>query len=72
MKKEQKKQFPYQPYQVPWHIHRKLEEEARAIRKRTGENISWSGVLREIIEDHFIAKGAKNANVDDKPKNDVQ
>lgn len=47
------KQKKYYPYQVPEELYQKLEDTAAKRRKTTGENISWSGVLREIIEGYF-------------------
>ena len=41
------------PFQVPERLHTKLEMEAQKRRKETGESITWSKVLREVLEFHF-------------------
>ncbi len=38
------------PYQVPHHIYLKLEAEAIKQRKLTGKNITWSSMLRDILD----------------------
>ena len=47
----------YKPYQVPLSIHKKFEEEAMRRRKKTGKNITWSMIVREVLENFF--KGDK-------------
>lgn len=44
------------PYQVPHHIYLKLEAEAIKQRKLTGRNITWSSMLRDILD---MALGTK-------------
>lgn len=43
----------YKPYQVPNELWTKLEAEAVEKRKETGENVTWSKLLKEIIIKHF-------------------
>jgi predicted DNA-binding protein len=38
------------PYQVPRELYEKLENKAKQIRKTTGENVTWSKILRKILE----------------------
>jgi len=45
-----KADFNYKPYQVPAFLAYELEKEAKERRQMYGEDISWSGVLREILD----------------------
>lgn len=49
MAKEKEKETSH-PYQVPHHIYLKLEAEAIKQRKLTGKNITWSSMLRDILD----------------------
>ena len=47
-----KKQI-YHPWAVPEELFVKLEKKAMTRRKNTGENIGWTSIIKEILEEHF-------------------
>ena len=49
-------QTKYYPYQVPEELYLQLEKEAIKRRKATGENVNWSNIVKEIIEQYFNSK----------------
>ena len=61
--KSPRKQYKYYPYQVLPEHHDKLEQMAKHRRKKTGENINWSGVLKEILDKHLSKKTTAQCNV---------
>jgi len=54
-KGREKKSSPYRPVQVPDYLYEQLEQEASE-RRTSGEDITWSWLVREIIEKHFKTK----------------
>ena len=47
--------MPYKPYQVPEHIAEVAEKEAKKRRKKKGEDVKWSEVIREVLENWLKA-----------------
>ena len=43
----------YKPYQVSIELYNKMELDAKRIRKKTGANVTWTMVLKQILKNHY-------------------
>lgn len=50
MPKNKYKLPPYKPYQVPYNLYEKMEEQATITRKETGADVRWTDILKNILE----------------------
>ncbi len=51
-----RKEKKYYPYQVPEELALGFEKEATQRRKTTGESITWSGIVREVLENYIAGR----------------
>lgn len=54
--KTRNKKTTYRPYQVPDHLYQKLEQKAKDQRQKTGADVSWTTILRNILEETLTGK----------------
>ena len=53
---EKQKSSPYHTYQVPNYLWKKLSRKAESRTKKTGKFISWTMILREVLDKKFMKK----------------
>ena len=52
----------YKTYMVPIDLVKRFKKKARKIRKETGENVTWTKLVRKVLDNHIYGKKGKKQN----------
>jgi len=52
----------YKTYMVPIDLVKRFKKKARKIRKETGANVTWTKLVRKVLDNHIYGKKGKKQN----------